>query len=98
MNVGKKNEKGAFGIVVSVQLVASSMGQIAGINLQSPNFHNPNQHLFTTKIVKISATVQARLGIEPVSKSPDLASVLMVKYQFPEKESSRLDLIQKWTE
>lgn len=55
--MARKNEKGAFGTVVSVQLVASSMGQIAGMNLQSPNFHNPNQHLFTTKIVKIFATV-----------------------------------------
>jgi hypothetical protein len=51
------NEKGAFGIAFSVQLAGSSMGQIAGINLQSPNHHNPNQHLFTTKTVKIIVPV-----------------------------------------
>jgi hypothetical protein len=51
------NEKGAFGIAFSVQLAASSTGKIAGINLQSPNRHNPNQHLFTTKIVKIIVPV-----------------------------------------
>ncbi|MDD3942034.1 MAG: hypothetical protein PHR90_06125, partial [Sphaerochaetaceae bacterium] len=51
------NEKGAFGIAFSVQLAGSSMGQIAGINLQLPNRHNPNQHLFTTKTVKIIVPV-----------------------------------------
>ncbi len=52
-----ENEKGAFSIVFSDLLAASSMGQIAGMNLQSPSFHNLNQHLFTTKIVKIIVPV-----------------------------------------
>ncbi|GEM_PF-3497077 len=40
--------------------------KITGINLQSPSIHNPNQHLFTTKTIKIIVPVQASMGIEPL--------------------------------
>jgi len=73
------HEKGAFGIALSVQLTASSVWYTARFRLQSPYTYNPNQHLFTTKTIKISVSVQAldgnRTHLE--TKSPDLASDLV---------------------